>query len=255
MPAANGDSAFVEKCRRVVGVNPVEDKAEKRTAFFRISQNMQTGNFGKPFLCIPQNFLLVGANRFDADLVYPIDRCAESDDFRNGRRSRFETVRRRSECRLFECDVVDHLAAALHRAHLFEKFVFAVENADARGAVHLVPGKGEKVAVERLNIDFDVRSALGRVDENLDFRVDPSNGTDDFLYRVFGSYRIADVRDRDNFCLAGNDEVGNFFEEQIPVVGDWDDLEFGLADVSDELPRDDVRVMFERADENFIAGF
>ena len=118
-----------------------------------------------------------------------------------------------------------------------------------------MPGKGEKVAVERLDVDFDMRSALGRVDEELDFRVDFSNGADDFRNGILCPYRIADVRDRDNFCLAGNDELGNFFEEQIPVIGNRDDLERCLADVSDELPRDDVCMMLQGTDENFIAGF
>lgn len=79
-----------------------------------------------------------------------------------------------------------------------------------------MPGKSEKVAVKRLDVDFDVGGALGRIDENLDFRVDFSNDADDFRDGILCSDRIADMRDCDNFCLAGNYQLRSFSISSSP---------------------------------------
>src|SRR5437867_2081567 len=57
------------------------------------------------------------------------------------------------------------LAFRLPRRHLLEERALAVEDADARRPVHLVPAERVEVAVERLDVDREVRHGLRAVDE------------------------------------------------------------------------------------------
>src|SRR6516162_8061285 len=101
------------------------------------------------------------------ELFDEVDRRAEPDRSGNIRGARLETVRRFLVLGLVEGDVKDHLAAALPRRHREEQIVAAIEHADSRRPVNLMPSQGVEVAAECLYIDWQSRRCLAPVDEHL----------------------------------------------------------------------------------------
>ena len=146
-----------------------------------------------------------------------------------------------------EGDVADHLAAAHVGGQLPEPGAFAVEHADAGGAVHLVARKGEEVAVERLHIDASVRGALSAVYEHRN--TVSMCRLDDFLNGRLHTQNVAHMR-HGNEAGVLREESFKPLQIQLAVVAHGDDAQAE----SRQLPGDDVGVVLQGRDDDFASG-
>src|SRR5690606_412539 len=69
-------------------------------------------------------------------------------------------------CRAVKFDFLDHLSPTLIRRKFFKPFLFSVKDSNTGRSAHFVSRKSVKVAVEQLNIGFDMGSRLGTVNED-----------------------------------------------------------------------------------------
>ena len=99
------------------------------------------------------------------DFLQKVDRCPEPDRTGDDRRAAFEFPRQFLPRRVVQFDKIDHFAAKFDRLHLLQQALLPYSDADAGRAAHFMAGKGVKVAIQVLNVDFHVRSALGAVHE------------------------------------------------------------------------------------------
>ena len=92
---------------------------------------------------------------------------------------------------------------------------------------------------------------LGGVDE--DEGSGGAGGFDEVFDGDGGAESVRDVGEGEDFCfLAEEGEEGGVVEGA--VVEDGDDLEGGSGALGQHLPRDDVRVMLEGGDNDFVSG-
>src|SRR5215468_5023900 len=110
-----------------------------------------------------------------------IDRSTETDRLYDRRSARFEPVGRLSIGNAILKHLMNHFAAAIEWRHCREVFVFAVQRADARGAIHLVAGKDIEIAVYVAHIDIHVDRRLRPVDQ--DRNATRVRKTHDIFYR------------------------------------------------------------------------
>ena len=244
---AYGDVFFVENHRGIADGNSVQRNADERSAFLRVAENFHLRDFGELLQGVLRNVCFVFADVVEAFFVQPFHRFPEADDFGDGGSSCFKAGWYVGVGRLFECHVLDHFAAAVVRRHAVEYVVLAVKYADAGRSVHLVAAECEKIAVELLYVNLDVRRTLGGVDQNLGLRGELAHGGDDFFNRVDGADGVAHVGDCDHLG-AGRQKCGECGQIQIAAVEHRDDLDFGALHFGDELPAYDVRVVFQAAD-------
>ena len=132
-------------------------------------------------------------------------------------RSRFKLLRVALVGRLGECDILNHVPAALIRRQLFQPLRFAVQRANPRRTKNLVAGEGEEVDVERLNVDGNVRGGLRAVHE--DRNAGGVGERHDLFNRIDRAERIGDVGDGDNLC-AGAEQRRKLVKQQLPAIID-----------------------------------
>ena len=118
--------------------------------------------------------MLVRLDRLEPDRLEVVDRRAEPDRLGHRRRARLElraAARPRSSARRRPAD---HVAAEQERLHRAQQLGAPPEEADPARAAHLVPGDGDEVGAERLDVEPDVRRRLRAVaDEDRAARVRP----------------------------------------------------------------------------------
>src|ERR1700729_4145028 len=85
-----------------------------------------------------------------------VDGCAEADRICDIAGAGFEALRRRLIKSLFEGDVLDHVATALPRRHMFEDIRFSIHDSNAGRREDLMTGEDEEVAVEGLDVHAHV---------------------------------------------------------------------------------------------------
>ena len=252
--ATHGDVFFVENHGCITDGNPVQCNADERTAFLRVAEDFHLRDFGELLQCVLRNLFFVLADVVETHVVQPFDGFPEADDFGNGGRACFKACWNVGVSCLFERDVLDHFATAVPGWHAVEHFVLAVKNSDAGRAVHFVAAEREKIAVEFLHVNLDVARTLGGVNQNLCLRGELAHRSDDFCNGVHGADGVAHVGDCDHLG-AWREESGECCQVQISAVQNGDDLDFGTFHFGDELPAHDIGVVFQAADDNFIAGF
>ena len=109
-------------------------------------------------------FDLVGSDVVHAEVVEIVDRCTETDCFRDHRGAGFELPRNLRGGEAFLGDVEDHLATAEEGRHRLEKFGPGPQDTDAHRAEHLVAGEDEEVGTHCLHVGGHVGHILAAVD-------------------------------------------------------------------------------------------
>ena len=151
---------------------------------------------------------------------------------------------------LLKGDVLYHLAAAHVGWHAVQPLLFAVEHAYAGGAVGLVSGEGEEVAVHVGDVDGKVRSALCSV--NKDRHAVGVCYLYDALHRVYGAQDVAYVRYGYQSCAFVEQAFVIVHAEQA-VVRHWYYTQTDACACLCQLPGDNVGVMLHLADDDLVA--
>ena len=194
---------------------------------------------------------LMLADGRQADAVYEVQRSGQGDGTLNIRSAGLELEGQIVVCGFLKCDFLDHLAAAAPWGHAVEDFLPAPEDADAGRGVDLVTGKSEEIDAERLHVDAAMAGGLGSVDHHQRARL--SGGGGHFRDGIDGAEGVRNPSQRKQFHRAFQEgEEGGLIKR--PVFEAGDDLEDGAGPFAEHLPGDDIRVVFEGGDEDFIAG-
>jgi len=113
-----------------------------------------------------------------------------------------------------------------------------------------MPGKGEKIAVDRLHIDRCVAGALGGIHHG-DHPCGTGTGAN-LGDRVDCAHRVGNMREREQ---PGTGELlVEPLQIKLPVVaGDLDEVEFCADPVGQNLPRHEVAVVLHLGEQNRVA--
>ncbi len=126
----------------------------------------------------------------------------------------------------------------------------AIEYADAGGPVGLVAGEDKEVGIKGLHVDMAVNGALARIHQHGNaLRVGEAN---DFVNR---RHRAESVRHHGDghHPGAGAEQLGILLQQEIAVIIDWRPLQHGSLALAVEMPGNDVGVMLEDGEHDFIA--
>ena len=156
----HGNAAPVDHHRDVMGVNALKLEGENAALVRCITDDAQRIDLAQPLRGISGKIGLMCSNRGTAEIIHIIERVTEADRLHDGRRTRFETMRRLVLGDIVFGDVEDHLAAALERPHLAQPVRLAIEHADARGTIKLVARHHIPVAIDIPHIHRHMNSAL-----------------------------------------------------------------------------------------------
>ena len=192
----------------------------------------------------------MSSDRVEPDPLDVIDRGGEADGSRDVRRARLELERHRVVRGLFERHAADHVAATLVRRHRVQQRELAVKHTDACRTVELVPGEGVEIAVERADVDLEVRRRLRAIHQHR--RSDCMRELDDSANRVDRAERIGNVRDRNQSC-SRIEERFELVHPQHPRVIDGCHAQPRPGLLAQELPRDDIRMVLHLRHEDLIA--
>jgi hypothetical protein len=118
------------------------------------------------------------------------------------------------------------------------------------GPKTLCAEKNKEIGVERGDIDWDMRRGLRSVHEHRDAA--GVRQRDDFFDGIDRSQRIGNVPDGDNL-RPRSQQLCVFFENQLAAIIDRDDADDRASLFSQQLPRDDVGVMFQLGQDDLIA--
>ncbi len=200
--------------------------------------------------------VFVRADPVEAKSVKIIDGGAEADDAGDVGRAGFEFVGKFRVFGFSKSDGGNHVTAALIGGHGVKEFAFSIEYADAGGTDEFVAAEDVEIGIKFLDIGGSVSDPLGAVDE--DFGAGGMGDADDVGNWVDRAQGIADVIHCDHFDAPGGpDRGGQELLQRIKVqftgIIDRDDMEDGTRDFADHLPGNDVGVMFEMADDNFVS--
>ena len=249
MARAHGNAQTVEQRAHVKVVNLTYlegDDTVQRTSLAQ-APDVHPFDLRETLHGILREGLFVGAYGFKAQLLHIIYGARQSRRGDVVGRAGFELVGQIVVGGVLERDVAYHLAAAHVGGQLLEPGAFAVEHADAGGAVHLVAREGEEVAVERLDIDAPVRGALSAVHEHRN--AVSMCRLDDFLDGCLHTQHVAHMRHGHQAGVL-REEPFEGCEIQFSVVAHGDDAQTE----SRQLPGDDVGVVLQGRDDDFASG-
>ena len=151
---------------------------------------------------------------------------------------------------LFEGDGADHIAATLVRGHLREDFLFAVEHADARWPVDLVPGECVEIAADSLHVHRQMRNSLRAIHQHR--HVVRMSKLNDFAQRVHRAQGIRHMGHGHDAC-ARRQQLFECVELELAGVVDGRHAEVRAFFFTEHLPRDNVGVMLHGGDEHLVA--
>jgi len=150
---------------------------------------------------------------------------------------------------MLEGDVANHVAAALPWRRVVEQSFFAVQNTDTGRTEHLVTGKYEPVAIQRLHVSPQMRDRLRTIQQ------DPGAGSmghvDDLSGRRDGAERVRNLSERHQLGTRVQ-QFGVFIELQLAVIIDRNHAQSRSLFSAQHLPRHDVGVVLQMADDDFI---
>jgi hypothetical protein len=113
-----------------------------------------------------------------------------------------------------------------------------------------VPGESVEVAIQVAHVDFQMRRGLRAVEQDGD--VLTVRQLDDPFNRVDRAERVRNVRDGDHLD-ALVEHPRELFDQQLAVVVDLDHAQLRPLLFAEHLPRDDVRVVLHRGDDDLVA--
>ena len=149
----------------------------------------------------------------------------------------FELERQFLENSLLEADTLYHFSSTLIRRHHVEPLLLTIQYAHASRAVHLMSTEGKEVAVEFLNINLHVRSALRSVNHHR--HVVLVCYSDNLLYGIDCTEHIADLRNTDDAGSVVN-QLLKLINDKVSLIGHWYHPESNALLCSLQLPRHDV---------------
>ena len=180
----------------------------------------------------------------------PVDGRAQTDRLGDLRRAGLELPGQLGPGRLVGGYGPDHVAAADERRHLLEQLAPPVQDPDPGRAVRLVSGPGVEIGIDRRQVHRHLGDRLGSVDQ--DHRAGVVRPLRDRGYRVDRAEHVRDVNDRDQLRLPLEQRLERI-QIQCPVVEQRHVGQLGFAILAQQLPRDDVGVMFHLGQHHQIA--
>ena len=195
--------------------------------------------------------LLVLGDPLRADALEVGDGRRESDRSFHIRGAGLELVRNLVVGRMIVPHAGDHLAAAVVGRHGVEQLRLRHQRPRAHGPEHLVPREGVEVAIERLQVDLQVRRRLRPVDD--DHRAHRMRQPGELRGGIHGAERVRDVRERHDLGspLERAPVVG---EVDAPVPGDLHHPQRRALLLTQHLPRHEVRVVVHGRHHHAVAG-
>ena len=149
MAGADGDAEpVVEHLGEFVGVDSLEGETHQAGAMLGGgAEDAQALDLAQALVGVFDECLLVAMDRVETDGLQIVDGRRHGDGRDDGRRAGFELGGQLGRGEAVEPHFVDHAAAAQERRHRVEQRFFAVEDADARRAEHLVAAERQEVGV------------------------------------------------------------------------------------------------------------
>src|SRR5258706_677968 len=111
--------------------------------------------------------------------------------------------------------------------------------------------EGVEVATQRAHVHLQMRHRLGAVEKH--WNAARMRQSDNFFDRNDRAQGIGNVGDRDDLSFV-IEQAAIFVNDNLAVVVNRNDTELGTDLLAKDLPGHDVRVMFHRRDDDFIAG-
>ena len=179
-----------------------------------------------------------------------IDRRGQRDRLGDHRRARLETLRRRGIGRARETDLFDHRTAALPRGHRLEQALAGPEDADAGGAVELVPRKHVEITIERGHVERHARRGLAAVEQQLRAHaMRQIGGAAGVEHRA---QHVGEMRQRNQFVARRQHRLERVAIDPS-VLGQRADVDDGTGAFGDHLPGHDVGMMLQLREHDPVA--
>lgn len=189
----------------------------------------------------------MGGDRHTVLRAEPIDRSTETDHTDDVGRARFELLGSRCKGGRLEADPVDHVTAALPWRHRVQMLTPRPQYAGAGGTEDLVSTEAVEVDAERGKIETEMWRGLGPIEQYRDTR--GLRECCKVRHRVDGPERIRHVRHGEQSRALGQQDPGGL---EVELAGLEHRDRYRAR--PDQLPGDDVRVMFHRGDQNPVVG-
>lgn len=200
---------------------------------------------------VAQELLLVGRDVVESDAVDILQGLGQGGAADIIRRAGFELEGQLIEDGLLERDGGNHLAPALVRGEAVQPFFFAVEDADAGGAVDLMSGEDVELGVQRLDVYFYMGDGLGAIQQ--DGHAVFVGYADEFVDGVDRAEHVGDVGDgHESGAFA--EQVLVFVQAEFAFLGDGNHPEGDAFAGGLELPGHDVGVVLHGGDNDLVAG-
>ena len=148
MPGADGDAVGIKGGAYLFRLIAVENEREDAGLVGRRADEAQTGNVFEQPGCILQKIVFVLTDEVHADAGDVVDSGAETDGVGDIAGAGLEFHRGLLVGRMFESDVLDHIAPTLPGVGGIEEIFLAIEHADARGPKDLVAGEDIPIRIE-----------------------------------------------------------------------------------------------------------
>ena len=228
----------------------IEHETHYRHTVLGIADERQTGNLSELFAGILRQLVLMVLDVADAEMAYVVEGSPQSDGISHIGCTSLEAGRRYVVFRAFDGHVLDHVASTLPRLHLVQEFLTAIDHADAVGSVDLMTAEYEEIGTELLHIHRRMGDALSTIDEHRD--VVRVGDVDDAPHIVDGAEGVVHMPHADEPC-ARCDESLELREYQVTVFIRRDSLQSTTLLLTDTLPGDNVCMVVELRDDDFVA--
>ena len=211
----------------------------------------RAGDLGEPGLRGPPQAFFVFVDGFDPQFLEVVGGGGEPHRPGDVRGPGLELRRRVRVGRPGESHAADHLPAPLVGRHGLEQLLPSPEDADPRGAVHLVAGHRVEVAVEFPHFDLQVGRRLRSVHDHERSALPGEGG--DLPHRVHRAERVRDMHQGDD-ARAVVQPRGEVVEVEFAPVRDPGRRDRRPGGFGHHLPGDDVRVVLHLGEQHFVAG-
>lgn len=247
---ADGDAEFVENHSYIIIVCAVDVEGKYRHLVFGAAVDCYAADGIHLFCGVFEELFFVGGDVVETDGIHIFQSRQERTRANEIGRASLKFKRQVCPRGEFKTYILNHIAAALVGGHFFEIFFLAVKDADASLCVNLVSRQCEKIAVQLLNVDFDVLNRLRRVHEYGD--IVGVGGADYFFDVVDSAECVGDVCNANYLCALVDEAFKCAFHEfAILVEGEY--VDFCAATTRHQLPRNDVGMMLHFGDDDFVA--
>ena len=252
MSVPHKDAAQVQQVGEIFRVRFVDREAADRPLVLKAgAMNRQTRNARQSLVSVSQERGFIGMNAIESEAPDVGDRRAQRDRLHDRQRPRFELGRRLRPSGMRLENPIDHVPAAHERVHLREQLFAAIKHADASRPEKLVAGQSQEVDLGRHDIRRQMRHGLRPIDQ--DQSPDLMRPSREFFDRVNRPEHVGHPRHRDQLRLA-SEELIEPIEIESAISSQRQPAKRCPAFGTDELPRNDVRMMLHLRDEHFIAG-